>query len=180
MSDCYVGEIRMFGFSRVPDGWLRCDGALHPIAEYEALYSVIGTLYGGDGQTTFAAPQLAGRVPVHQGTGPGLSPYVAGQTGGSETVTLVLPQMPAHGHAMAATPGGASATSVSSSMVLGALSGDTMYATDLTGATPFLTAPQSTAPSGGTMPHDNAMPTLTVQFCIAALGAMPKTDPDLA
>ncbi len=174
MSDSYVGEIRMFGFSRVPEGWLPCDGALLSISEYSELYSVIGTVYGGDGLTTFATPQLAGRLPIHQGRGPGLSPYVLGQAGGSETVSLVFPQMPAHDHAMSATPSGASATAIAASLVFGALSGDTMYATDITGATPFLTAPQSTTPSGSSMPHDNTMPSLTLQFCIAATGEAPN------
>lgn len=180
MSESYVGEIRMFGFGRVPSGWLRCDGSLLPISQYSELFSVIGTTYGGDGQKTFATPQLSGRVPINQGAGPGLSAYSPGQTGGSEAVSLVFPQMPAHGHAMAATTGAASASAISASVIPGALSGDTMYASDIIGATPFLTAPQSSAPSGGNMPHANTMPTLTVQFCIAAMGVMPVSDQNVA
>ncbi|MBR2689126.1 MAG: phage tail protein [Aquamicrobium sp.] len=174
MSEPYVGEIRMFGFPRVPNGWLPCNGGLYSIAEYEVLYQLIGTTYGGDGQVTFATPQLSGRVPIHQGTGPGLSRYIIGQMAGSESVTLLPMQIPQHNHSMTATQSTANATSVSTTVELGAVTNDTMYVTDLTGAAPVVSAPQSTQPSGGSSPHDNTMPTLTVQFCIAWAGIYPS------
>ena len=174
MSEPYVGEIRMFGFPRLPVGWLPCDGSLYAISQYDVLYTLIGSTYGGDGQVTFATPQLSGRLPIHQGAGTGLSRYVTGQLGGSETVTLLPLQMPQHNHSMTATPVSANARSVSATVELGAIANDTMYVTDITGATPIITAPQSTQPSGGNSPHDNTMPTLTVQFCIAYAGIFPS------
>ncbi|GAB3385479.1 phage tail protein [Lysobacter fragariae] len=174
MSQPFVGEIRLFGFSRVPNGWQACDGSLLSIAEYEVLFTLLGTTYGGDGQTTFAVPDMRGRLPVHQGQGPGLSNYVIGQSSGTETVTLLGTQMPAHSHSMVATSAAASATAPASNLLLGAPSGDAMYVTNLTGATPVLMSPQSTSNAGGTQPHDNLMPTLTVQFCIAWAGIYPS------
>lgn len=174
MSEPYVGEIRMFGFSRVPNGWQACDGSLMPISEYDVLFALIGTTYGGDGQTTFAVPDLRGRVPVHQGQGPGLSNYVIGQVAGSEQVTLISSQMPAHTHTLVATTGAASALSPGNTLLPGALSGDTFYATDITGATPVAMSGQSTSVSGGGQPHENCMPTLTVQYCIAWAGIFPS------
>lgn len=173
MSEPYVGEIRMFGFPRVPTGWLPCTGGLYAISQYDALFNLIGTTYGGDGVVTFATPQLSGRVPIHQGAATGLSSYVIGQMAGSESVTLLPTQIPQHNHSMTATPSSANATSVSTTVQLGAVTSDTMYVTDITGATSFITAPQSTQPSGGNSPHDNTMPTLTVQFCIAWAGIYP-------
>ncbi|RUW46371.1 phage tail protein [Mesorhizobium sp. M1A.F.Ca.ET.072.01.1.1] len=174
MSEPYVGEIRMFGFPRLPIGWLPCDGSLYAISQYDALFTLIGTTYGGDGQVTFATPQLSGRVPIHQGAGSGLSRYVIGQMAGSESVSLLSGQMPQHNHSMTATPSSANAKSVSATVELGAIASDTMYVTDITGATAFTTAPQSTQPTGGNSPHDNTMPTLTVQFCIAWAGIFPS------
>jgi microcystin-dependent protein len=174
MSAPYVGEIRMFGFSRVPEGWLPCNGTLHSIAQYEVLFTLIGTTYGGDGQVTFATPSLAGRVPIHQGAGPNLSRYVMGQMAGSEGVTLLSMQMPQHNHPMSATQSTANVKSVGTTVELGALTNDTMYATDITDATPYISAPQSTQMAGGNSAHDNTMPTLTVQFCIAWAGIYPS------
>ncbi|MBB3455019.1 microcystin-dependent protein [Rhizobium sp. BK313] len=173
MSTPYVGEIRLFGFSRVPNGWLPCDNSLLPISEYQALYTLIGTTYGGDGQTTFATPNLSGRVPIHQGSGLGLSTYVIGQAAGSENVTLLPTQMPPHSHPYLATNGLANTKSVGSSVELGAIAGDTMYATDVSGATAIKTSQASTQISGSTVMHDNTMPTLTVQYCIAWAGIFP-------
>lgn len=174
MTTPYVGEIRLFGFSRVPTGWFPCDGSLQPISEYETLFTLIGTTYGGDGQTTFAMPNLSGRVPMHWGNGPGLTPRVIGEVGGSETVTLIANQMPAHSHVMSATTAAANATAVGNTVELGALAGDTMYATDITGANGFATSPASTTMAGGNQPHDNLMPTLTVQYFIAYDGIFPQ------
>jgi len=173
MSTPYVGEIRLFGFSRVPIGWLPCDNSMQPISEYETLYTLIGTTYGGNGITTFATPNLCGRVPIHQGTGPSLSTYVIGQSSGSENITLLYPQMPSHTHPYFATTGAANTKSVGSTVELAAITGDTMYATSLSGATPIATSSLATQPAGSTTMHDNTMPTLTVQYCIAYAGIFP-------
>ncbi|WP_245317966.1 tail fiber protein [Ensifer sp. 1H6] len=109
----------MFGFHRVPTGWQACDGSLLSIAEYETLYTLIGTTYGGDGVSTFAVPDLRGRVPLHWGNGQGLTPRVLGQVGGSESVTLLSTQLPSHSHPMFATTATAEATKVASTVELG-------------------------------------------------------------
>lgn len=173
MSTPYLGEIRLFGFSRMPIGWQTCDGSLLSIAEYDALFALLGTTYGGDGITTFAVPDLRGRVPIHQGQGPGLSPYVIGQKAGTENVTLVGTQMPAHTHTMLATTNAATSRTPGTTLLPGAISGDTLYASDVAGATPIGMAPASTSIVGGTQPHDNTMPTLTVQYCISLFGIFP-------
>jgi microcystin-dependent protein len=176
MSTPYVGEIRMFGFGSrgAPTGWQACDGSLLPIAEYDVLYTLLGTTYGGDGQNTFAVPDLRGRVPIHQGTGPGLSTYVIGQRAGAETVTVLATQMPAHTHTLAATAGAAGSVTPGNTLLPGAVSGDSFYVSDVAGATALPMSPQSTSLAGGTQPHENCMPTLTVQYCIAWAGVFPS------
>ena len=174
MSQPFVGEIRMFGFSRTPNGWQACDGSLLSIAEYEVLFTLIGTTYGGDGQNTFAVPDLRGRLPIHQGQGPGLSSYVIGQVSGTETVTLNTLQMPAHTHTVLATTAAATTGNITNAIIPGAVSGETMYATDITGGAPFTVAPVSVTAAGGSQPHENTMPTLTVQYCIAWAGIYPS------
>src|SRR5579871_154857 len=103
MADCYVGEIRMFGAPWAPQGWQLCDGTLLSIAQYPELFQLIGTTYGGDGQVMFGVPDLRGRLPVSQGQGTGLPPFMLGQVGGTETVALTGQQLPAHGHPFNAT-----------------------------------------------------------------------------
>src|SRR3546814_1912750 len=103
MSTPFLGEVRLFGFNFVPQDWHACDGSLLSIAQNDALFALLGTTYGGDGQTSFAVPDLRGQVPLHQGKGPGLTPRVIGEGGGSETVTLAVQQLGAHGHAFAVT-----------------------------------------------------------------------------
>lgn len=174
MSVPFIGEIRLFGFSRVPSGWLLCDGSLQPISNWDALFALIGTTYGGDGQTTFAMPDLRGRIPLHNGSGPGLTPRAIGEIGGSESVTLTSAQMPNHSHSITATTAVANATTPGQALSLGALTGDTMYLSNTTGATPVTMSSQSTSLAGGNLPHDNLMPTLTVQYCIAAVGIFPQ------
>ncbi|MBD9572509.1 phage tail protein [Ensifer adhaerens] len=174
MSTPYVGEIRMFGFPRVPTGWQACDGSLLSIAEYEMLYTLLGTTYGGDGQSTFRVPDLRGRVPMHWGTGQGLTTRVLGQLAGTENVTLVSTQLPPHGHPIVATTSTADATAVGPTVMLGAVASDTLYATDVSGLTGRGTSPSSTSPTGGGQPHDNTMPTLTTHFCIALYGVFPQ------
>ena len=111
MSEPFVGEIRMFGFGFAPQGWAPCNGQLLPINQNQALFSLLGTTYGGDGEATFALPDLRSRVPVGQGQGPGLSAYAEGQAGGAETVTLTATQMPGHTHPVRASSSAAGSTS---------------------------------------------------------------------
>lgn len=172
MTTPFVGEIRLFGFSRLPNGWLPCDGSLQSISEYETLFALIGTTYGGDGQNTFAVPDLRGQLPLHNGSGPGLTPRVIGEFGGVENVTLLPGQLPAHTHTLSATT--LTATAMTPGSELGAISGDTMYVTDLTGATAATMASASITTAGNTQPHDNLMPTLTVQYCVAWAGIYPS------
>jgi microcystin-dependent protein len=174
MSQPYIGEIRMFGFGFTPQFWQACDGSLLPISQYNTLFALIGTIYGGDGQSTFGVPDLRGRLPIHQGQGPGLSNYVIGQVAGTETVTVLPTQMPAHTHTALATTSAAASLTPGNTLLPGAVSGDTFYATDLTGATAIAMSAQSTTQSAGSQPHDNTMPTLTVQYCIATDGIFPS------
>jgi len=176
MSTPYIGEIRMFGFGTrgAPNGWQACDGSLLSIAEYSPLFALIGTTYGGDGQTTFAVPDLRGRLPIHQGTGPGLSTYVIGQRAGTETVTVLPTQMPAHTHTMVATTGASTAVTPGTNLLPGAVTGDTFYVNTITGNNAAAMSPQMVGMAGGSQPHENCMPTLTVQYCIATQGIFPS------
>lgn len=176
MSTPYLGEIRMFSFGSrgAPNRWQSCDGSLLPISEYDALFALLGTTYGGDGQTTFGVPDLRGRLPIHQGTGPGLNTYVIGQQAGTETVTVLPTQMPAHTHALVTTAAVSTALTPGTGLLPGAVSGDSFYASDVSGATQVPMSAQSTSLAGGSQPHDNTMPTLTVQYCIATQGIFPS------
>jgi len=159
MSEPFVGEIRMFGFGFAPQGWALCNGQLLPINQNQALFSLLGTTYGGDGRTTFALPDMQSRVPVCQGQGPGLSSYAEGQAGGAETVTLAATQMPGHNH-----PVKASSSPASSASHIYAAKPDTstVMNADMLGA------------AGGSQPHDNIQPYLAVNFCIALNGIFPS------
>lgn len=172
--DPFVGEIRLLPFNFAPVGWHDCDGSLLSIAENEVLYTLIGTTYGGDGQNTFGLPDLRGRLPIHQGTGQGLSAYVLGQMAGTEAVTLTTAQMPAHTHTAMVTSGTASTSTPSGTVELAAISGDTMYTSDVSGLTAFPLINTMIGPAGGSQPHENTMPTLTVRFCIALNGLWPS------
>jgi microcystin-dependent protein len=174
MSTPYVGEIRLFAFPRIPVGWFACDGSLQPISEYEILYVLLGTTFGGDGVTTFGLPDMRGQAPLHMGNGPGLTPRVLGQGGGSENVTLTSNSLPQHNHTYVATSGTANATTPSAALQLGAVGGDVMYVSDLTGAHGVALAPTSVGSAGGNGPHANTMPTLTTSFCIAWAGIFPS------
>jgi microcystin-dependent protein len=174
MSDPFLGEIRLFAFTFAPRGWFDCSGQILSIAQNTALFSLLGTTYGGNGQTTFALPNLNGRVPVHQGQGPGLSFYSLGQVAGSETVTLLPTQMPAHTHQARAVTAAANEVQPGPGVMPGAVSGQTMYATDLAGSRAFSLGPQATSVAGGSQPHQNCMPTLVARYCIAAQGIFPS------
>jgi microcystin-dependent protein len=174
MSTPYVGEIRMFGFPRIPTGWFACDGSLKSISNYETLYVLLGTTYGGDGIQTFAVPDLRGQVPLHHGTGRGLTPRVIGEASGSETVTLLTPQLPSHTHGYMATTTPSTSATPGSTVVLGSVGTDTMYLKDVTGAAAEVLGSLAIGPQGASLGHDNTMPTLTVSFCIAWAGVFPS------
>ena len=175
MTTPFVGEIRLFAFPRIPLGWLACDGSTQPISEYQVLYTLLGTTFGGNGQTTFALPDMRGQIPLHQGTGQGLTPRLLGQSGGNENVTLVPSNIPAHNHSYNATIANATSSEPATNMTLATVAnGDTMYTTSIVGLTPFVMSPASTSMVGGSQAHDNTMPTLTVSFCIAYQGIFPS------
>jgi len=165
MSQPFVGEIRLFAGNFAPAGWLFCDGSLQSIAENITLFTLLGTTYGGDGQTTFALPDLRGRVPQHQGGG-----FQIGQSGGVEQVTLTTGQLPAHRHGQIATSAAATPTAGPS----GSLSA-TSATTSFYGAQPSTPmSPLALAPTGGSQAHENLAPFLTVSFIIAAFGIFPS------
>jgi microcystin-dependent protein len=175
MSTPYVGEIRLFGFSRVPVGWAACNGQLLPINQYQVLFTLLGTTYGGDGVNTFAVPDLQGRVPIHQGQGLGLTNHVLGEMAGTESVTLLTTQMPQHTHTACATSNPANANAPGTTVLPGTLTGtDTMYASDISGAASFALQGNALSAQGGNGAHDNTMPTLTVSYCIAYEGIFPS------
>lgn len=171
MADPFVAEIRIFGFNFAPRGWAFCDGQLLPISQNTALFSLLGTTYGGNGKSTFALPNLQGCAPMHPGQGPGLSLHDLGETGGSETVTLLESEIPSHGHTLAAqsTPLGGTANPTGNT--LNRVASGNLYA--VSNANLVAMAPEALAPAGGSQPHNNMMPYLTASFCIAMQGVFP-------
>ncbi|HEY1189378.1 MAG TPA: tail fiber protein [Gemmata sp.] len=170
MADPYIGEIRLFGGNFAPVGWAFCNGQLLPISQYDVLFALIGTTYGGDGQSTFGLPNLQGRLSVHQGTLAGGGTYVLGQSAGSETITLSSGQIGPHTHA--ANAGGAAGTGTPAGNLLGATGSQARYLPPGTGPTVPL-SPQSIQPAGNGLPHENMMPYLCVSFIIALQGIFP-------
>jgi len=168
MGQPYVGEIRMFGGTFAPAGWMFCDGHLLPISENEPLFALIGTTYGGDGQSTFALPDLRGRVPVHQGNG-APSSFPIGQLGGVETVTVTTAQMPAHSHPMLASSA-ISTLATPQNNVTGQAAAKLYHA----GNPSVFLNPQSVTTTGGSQPHDNFQPYLCVSFIISLFGIFPS------
>jgi microcystin-dependent protein len=169
MADPFVAEIRIFPFNFAPKGWAWCDGQLLPLSQNTALFSLLGTTYGGNGKSNFALPDLQGRAPMHPGQGPGLSLHDLGETGGSETVTLLESEIPAHSHAVNASAGdGNSQTPVGQKLATGIGIGQYAAPGPLIGL-----SPNSLAPAGGDQPHNNLMPYLTFYFCIALQGVFP-------
>ena len=169
MSEPFVGEIRMFGFGFAPQGWAQCNGQLLPINQNQALFSLLGTTYGGDGRITFALPDLRSRVPVCQGQGPGLSSYPEGQAGGAETVTLAAAQMPAHAHPVKASSGAASSGQAEGRAL--ARSASHIYTAKPDTST--VMNADMLGDTGGSQPHGNIQPYLAVNFCIALAGIFP-------
>ncbi len=178
MSEPFLGEIRLFGFNFAPRGWAHCDGQLLPIAQNSALFSLLGTIYGGDGRTTFALPDLRGRVPMHMGTGPGLSSHPIGQKSGNESVTLTETQIPSHSHTANGTvqavsgdgnnkgPAGNVPASLSRENAYSSDTPDTAMAADGVNVTVNNT--------GGGQAHTNMQPYQVVNFCIALTGIYPS------
>ncbi|XXF78478.1 tail fiber protein [Myxococcaceae bacterium GXIMD 01537] len=174
MSQPFVGQIIMFAGNFAPRGWAFCNGQLLSIAQNTALFALLGTTYGGNGQTTFALPDLRGRFPMQPGQGPGLSPRSLGEMGGTENVTLVNTQMPAHNHALLAHSGPGDQFSPEGTLNAVALDGSGQPI-NLYSATPNTTMnPQSVSISGGNQPHNNMSPFLCVNFIIALEGIYPS------
>jgi len=174
MSDPYIGEIRILPYPRgAPNGWQKCDGTLLSISEYETLYVLLGTTYGGNGVTTFGVPDLRGAVPIHQGHGAGLSSYVLGQKGGAETVTLTLSQMAQHTHSVMAS-GTAASSANPTGAVTAALASEPFYASVASGTTTTNFPTNTISAAGGNQPHANIAPTLAVNYCIATAGIFPS------
>jgi microcystin-dependent protein len=173
MADPFVAEIRIFGFNFAPKGWAFCNGQILPISQNTALFSLLGTTYGGNGKSTFALPDMQGNAPMHPGQGKGLSLHDLGETGGTQTVTLLESELPAHNHFIkVSNQQGDVQQPVATSSIARPF-----------GALPFVPfaanlpltsmAFQELAPAGGSLPHNNMMPYLTLNFCIALQGVFP-------
>lgn len=172
MSSPFVAEIRVFPFNFAPTGWAKCNGQLIPISQNTALFSLLGTFYGGDGKSTFALPDMQGNAPMHWGQGPGLSQHELGEHAGAASVTLLVSEIPAHTHVLRASSESGTHGSLTASSALGVTTGGKMYSSN--------TSPQVTAgfpslpPAGGDQPHNNMAPYLTLNFCIALQGVFPQ------
>jgi microcystin-dependent protein len=165
----YIGEIRMFGGNFAPAGWVFCAGQLMPISENDALFTLIGTTYGGDGQETFGIPNLQGRTPVHAGQGPGLSQnYQIGESSGVEQVTLTTQQIPLHNHAFLASDNISSQTDPADH-VLSQSSQATIYISDQ----PNVAMANKVQPAGGSQPHENMQPYLCINYILSLYGVFP-------
>ena len=170
MSEPFIGEIRLFAGNFAPAGWALCSGQLLPISENEVLFQLIGTTYGGDGETTFNLPDLRGRVPIHQGQGSGLSSYQMGQIGGVETVTLAQTQMPVHSHPMVASTNAGVANSPEG-RVLATPPEQARFTADTAGSA---LASQMVGSVGGSQPHENLQPYLCITYIISLFGIYPS------
>lgn len=169
-SDPYIGQIAIVGFDFAPRGWASCDGQILSIAQNTALFSLLGTTYGGDGQTTFALPDLRGRVPIHRGQGPGLSNYSLGQSGGSQTITLTTAQLPAHSHSVNAVTTDGNTSIPTGALPAGTKTLDPEYS-NLTSNTAMSTS--MIGSTGGGQPVSIIQPYLTVHYIIALQGVFP-------
>jgi len=170
MADPFVAEIRIFPFNFAPRGWAWCDGQLLPLSQNTALFSLLGTTYGGNGKSNFALPDLQGRAPMHPGQGPGLSLHDLGETGGSDTVSLLESEIPTHTHAWQVLSTDPGEDRIPTAEVLARSVGGNLY-----GATNnmVMMSANTLTPAGGDQPHNNMQPYLTFYFCIALQGVFP-------
>lgn len=166
MATPFIGEIKMFGGNFAIQNWAFCDGSLLPIDQNDALFSLLGTTYGGNGQTTFALPDLRGRVPIHSGTGPGLSNYVLGQIGGVESVTLTASQIPPHNHNVLAGNG-------ATAPIAGGYLNNASAIYSPPDSTVVMKSSSTAVDGGGNQPHSNLQPFLTINFIISLFGIYP-------
>ena len=171
MADPFVAEIRIFPFNFAPKGWAWCDGQLLPLSQNTALFSLLGTTYGGDGKSNFALPDLQGRAPMHPSQGPGLSLHDLGETGGSDTVTLLESEIPSHAHTLRGDVNVAESPDPSGNTLARGSSINVYHSN--TNQNLVAMAEGSLAPAGGDQPHNNLQPYLTFHFCIALQGVFP-------
>ena len=170
--DPFVAEIRIFPFNFAPKGWAWCDGQLLPLSQNTALFSLLGTTYGGDGKSTFALPNLQGRAPMHPGQGPGLSLHDLGEMGGTESVTLQAAEIPSHSHSLRASVEDGTQGTLASGVALATSVGGSLYQADTVSTLGAMNV-NSLAPAGSNLPHNNMQPYLTFYFNIALQGVFP-------
>lgn len=173
MSDPFLGEIRIFPFNFAPRGWLMCNGQVLPIAQYTAIFSLLGTTYGGNGTANFALPNFQGYFPLDQGQGVGLTDRILGEQGGEPTVTLLTTQIPQHNHIVNCAATGGSGSPSGTVFGGGGRGKQPAYAAYASGSVGQMN-PNAVAQAGSTQPHDNMMPYLTLNFCIAMTGVFPS------
>jgi microcystin-dependent protein len=173
MADPFVAEIRIFPFNFAPRGWAFCNGQLLPISQNTALFSLVGTYYGGDGKSNFALPNLQGSAPMHPGQGPGLSLHDLGETGGVEIVTLLQSEMPAHAHSLVASNEIGEDRKPGNEAVARSTGGPLYGPLPVAPATLTAMAQEAVPIAGGSLPHNNMMPYLALNFCIALQGVFP-------
>ncbi|MBZ5491808.1 MAG: tail fiber protein [Acidobacteriia bacterium] len=171
--DPFVAEIRIFPFNFAPKGWAFCNGQLLPISQNTALFSLLGTTYGGDGKSTFALPDMQGNTPMQQGQGSGLSLRDLGEQAGEQNVTLIQTEMPAHNHPALAASGGGQGSPATNAWASGLKTGPSLYSPPGSNNKDVQMNPLALSIAGGNLPHNNMMPYLTLNFCIALQGVFP-------